>query len=308
MWYSYLQTSVTTIDYTFTYYYPYNPAVGGALFANYLYIFPLDKRTYIEIDLTSAITTILAQGFIWDKDVLYNLIVSYSYLGQSPQKCIVVEGIENTNLKMPVKCTYGFSTFTLTGFTSILLNQRLGRYRIKIQLEHNSYSVYTSYTAYSYTISMYAHQAAPGSTYNDWYIFTTPYTTTSNIFMAYFPTTDYCWIGIGCPAIYLPVGYSHYKPRPTNDFEPGLAFYGMNALQTSIQFRMNLRPKIGTTIPMRTAGYTYSYPQFRFLFNNYIFSCWTFNRFIINLHRWGNVYPLDLSANPNGIITCSRPN
>lgn len=129
-----MQTSVTTINYTFDYYYPYNPSVGNSLFLNYLYFFPLDQRTYVEIDLTSTITNILAQGFIWDKDVLYNLIVSYSYLGPTPQKCRVVEGIENSNLKMPVKCTYGYSTFTLTGFTQILLNQRLGRYRIKIQL------------------------------------------------------------------------------------------------------------------------------------------------------------------------------
>ena len=64
---------------------------------------------------------------------------------------------------------------------------------------------------------MYAHQAAPGSTYNDWYIFTASSTTT-NLFMAYFPNTDFCSIGIGCPTIYAPVGYSHYKPKATNDF------------------------------------------------------------------------------------------
>lgn len=153
---------------------------------------------------------------------------------------------------------------------------------------------------------MYAHQSSPGSLWNDWYIFTASSSTT-NLFMAYLPSIDYCWLGIGCPAIYAPVGYSHYKPRPSNDFEPGLTFYGMNAGQTAIQFVMNLRPRIGTTISMKNSGYTYSYPQFRFLFNNYAFSCWTFNRFIIRLHRWGNVYPLDLSANPNGIISCPRP-
>jgi hypothetical protein len=134
VWYSYLQTSVTTIDYTFDYYYPYYPAVGPSLSLDYFYFFPLDQRTYVEMDLTSVITNILAQGFIWDKYVLYNLKVSYSSLGATPQMCRVVEGIENSNLKMPVKCTYGYNTFTLTGFTSILLNQRLDRYRLKIQL------------------------------------------------------------------------------------------------------------------------------------------------------------------------------
>jgi hypothetical protein len=148
---------------------------------------------------------------------------------------------------------------------------------------------------------MYAHQAA----YDDWYIFTAS-TSTTNLFMAYFPVADYCWNGIGCPAIYAPVGYSHYKPRATNDFEPGLAFYGMNPGQTTIQFRMNLRPKIGTFFSMKTATYTYSYPQFRFLFNNYAFTCSTFNKFIVRLHRWGNVYSLDLTGNPS-VITCQRP-
>lgn len=153
---------------------------------------------------------------------------------------------------------------------------------------------------------MYAHQSSPGSTYNDWYIFIAS-SSTSNLFTAYLPSIDYCWLGIGCPAIYAPVGNSHYKPSSTNDFEPGLVFYGMSAGLNTLQLRMNLRPKVGTTISMATAGYTYSYPQFRFLFNNYIFTCSTLSRFIITLHRWGNVYPLDLSTNPNAIITCSRP-
>jgi hypothetical protein len=153
---------------------------------------------------------------------------------------------------------------------------------------------------------MYAHQAASGSGYNDWFIFTASSSVTK-LFKAYSPIADSCGVGIDCPAIYAPDEYSHYKPRPTNDFEPGLVFYGMNPGQTTIQFRMNLRPKIGTSFSMKTGTYTYSYPQFRFLFNNYAFTCWTFNKFIITLHRGVNVIPLDLTANPNGIISCPRP-
>lgn len=77
----------------------------------------------------------------------------------------------------------------------------------------------------------------------------------------------------------------------------------MNAAQTSIQLHIELTPK--HNIIMNT-GYSYAFPQFRFLVNNFPFFCNAVSKFIITLHRFSSSYPLSFATNPGGMITCSR--
>jgi hypothetical protein len=175
MWYSNAQTYVYIIDYRFTSLYAYYPAVGYISTLNYFYIFPLDKKTYIEFDLTSQITTIFAQNFAWDSNTQYVLTVQTSFL-PTIQKCVIVEGMVSSSMKMPVSCvqTGSGSGLYISGFTSIVNNPRIGRYRVKLELQHSSYSFYNSLT-YSATVNMYAHPTGVGGWYSDWYIFSATY-------------------------------------------------------------------------------------------------------------------------------------
>lgn len=116
IWYSNAQTNVYTVAYRFSGWYAYYPAVGYSYSLNYFYIFPLDRKTYIELDLTSPITSILSQGFVWDSNTQYVLTMQFGF---SPvtQKCLVVEGVVSSTMKMPVSCYYLSSRLYVTGFT-----------------------------------------------------------------------------------------------------------------------------------------------------------------------------------------------
>jgi hypothetical protein len=78
----------------------------------------------------------------------------------------------------------------------------------------------------------------------------------------------------------------------------------MNAAQTTLQLQFTLTPT--ATIPMATGGYAYSFPQFRVVVNNYPFFCAGFTKYYLYLHRFGNTYLKNLSANPGGMVTCPR--
>jgi hypothetical protein len=151
---------------------------------------------------------------------------------------------------------------------------------------------------------MYAHSAAMnGGSYNDWYIFSGT-TSFANLFSSYSNYLNQ----FNCQYCHNPLPpnqyYTHYQPYSTNtDFTTSLLNVGMNAAQTTLQLHLTLTPK--HTISMNT-GYSYSFPQFRFLVNNYPFFCSTITKYVITLHRFGNSYPLDFTLNPGGMITCSR--
>lgn len=148
---------------------------------------------------------------------------------------------------------------------------------------------------------LYAHPSASIS--NRWYIFYASYSA-PNLFQVY-----NTWSCTTCPSPANSVNY-YYSHLVTYGYgmTTNLINVGMNAAQTRVQLNLRLTPT--ATIPMITASpytskpYLYSFPQFRFVINNYPFYCTGNIKFIVTLHRGGNSYPLDLSGFPGSLITC----
>lgn len=144
---------------------------------------------------------------------------------------------------------------------------------------------------------MYAHPSGVGGFYSDWYIFTSSFTA-PNLFQEY-SLSQTC---VTCPAPQVPNVWFNHKMG--NTLVTNLINVGMNAAQTTLQLQFTLTPT--ATITMTTGGYSSSFPQFRTIVNNYPFFCAGFTKFNIYLHRFGNSYLRNLSANPGGMITCPR--
>jgi hypothetical protein len=131
-WYNPWKTIVSIVDYNHNYFYDYYPAIGYPTSLASFYIFPLNLKTYVEIDLTNQISQIFSQGFIWDNNVKYILSISYSGFCPSVSKCAVVEGLVSSYMNMPISCVQSGCGVVISGFTQVLLNPRLGKYRVKV--------------------------------------------------------------------------------------------------------------------------------------------------------------------------------
>lgn len=169
-------------------------------------------------------------------------------------------------------------------------------------MQHSSYS-YGSSSFTSATVALYAHNSAPNwSFYDNWYIFSS-----SNSFTTLFKTYVTNYNEFYCIACHSPVQQwiyysSHYKPYTPDDFDVVFTNVGMNALKTTLQLSFTLTP---THPIIMNSVHTKSFPEFRFLINNYYFTCSGFSKFNINMKRLGwnsNVSPIN---NFGPTLSCS---
>ena len=293
------------------------PYTGSVTSATFNCLSSSANRTYVELDLTSQINQIIAEGFIWDVHVNYIMeidLVSYiaSYPQANVQACKVVEGfISSYNNAVTCSTGYWGTTIIISQFTSLILNNRLGTYRLKIELQHTSTSSWQStvfgYFYYYGTISMYGGASAYSS---GWYIYSatipmwsyqkqhTIYNTqlVSSYYSCYFSQTP-----TNTPPTFTPYSSS------TNQLAVQILNVGTNAAHTTLQLHLTVTPKVA--INMYTGGYSYSFPQFRFYVNNFKFNCNSnsFTKFNITFHQGATAISVDYFASTS-MLFCGGAN
>ena len=79
----------------------------------------------------------------------------------------VVEGLVSSYMNMPT-CVLSAYTLTISKFTSVILNNLVSKYLIKVQIQHGSNSV--NINSYYYKVKLHAHNTAISTGYTDHYV------------------------------------------------------------------------------------------------------------------------------------------
>jgi hypothetical protein len=287
--------STTNVQLGINYFQKGSPYTGSVTSATFNCLSSSSNRTYIELDVTSQINLILAEGFIWDINVNYVMQISlnsyiYSYPQLNVQACKVVEGfISSSNNLVTCLADYWGTTITIKQFTSLILNKRLGQYRLKIELQHtlttSSQSTYSGYFYYYATIAMYAGPSAFSSL---WYVYSVSTPTYSYLKYYTIYNTQLVSSFSSCYTSQSPLSlwptFTTYRSS-TNQLSVNILNVGMNAALTTLKLHLTLTPKVA--INMYSASYPNSYPQFRFYVNNFKFNCNSFGfvKFLVTYHQ-----------------------